>query len=276
MRNTKLLALVFALLASSTAFAGRGSSYGQVKGAIATGNADVIISELERAERLMCVACAEPVMELLDHDDYRIREVAAWWIARRPVLKAEVRDLATARLYADDGVLARNAADALGTFRHPGALPALRQATTRQDFPAMTRAAAVQAIGTIGAPEGRAAVVGAFADPAPEVRIAALRAYDALRGTADGVAVVPLLADADVEVRREAARTVGQAAPAAARVELERLLASDSDAFVRRNAAWSLGRVGDAASRPALEAAALNDASSLVRSVAKASISRLR
>jgi HEAT repeat protein len=277
MRN-HLVALTVGLvsLIATPASAGRGSSYGQIKGAIATDHPDVIISELERAERLVCGACVEPVMALVDHEDARVREVAAWWLARRPAQKAELHDLSVARLYASDAVQARNAADVLGTFRHPNALPALRQAAVREDFPAFVRAAAVQAIGTIGHPEGRADVEAAFADPAAEVRVAALRAYDRLRGAKDGLAIVPLLADADVLVRREATRTVGQAAPLAARAELERVLASDPDVFTRRNAAWALGRLGANDSRAALEAAALNDTSSLVRSVARASLSRLR
>jgi HEAT repeat protein len=274
--NHFLAAGLLVLVASAPASAGRGSSGAQVRSAIKTGSPDVIISELERAERLICPSCIEPVLALVDHDDFRVREVAAWWIARRPAQRAELHDLAVARLYADDAILARNAADVLGTFRHPEALPVLGQAAGRQDFPGFVRAAALQAIGTIGHPAGLATVELAFADPAPEVRRAALRAYDGLRGEKNGLAIVALLADGDQLVRREATRMVGQAAPAAARVELERVLAVDADSFTRRNAAWSLGRIGDPASRAALESAALNDTSSLVRGVAKASLSRLR
>src|SRR5688572_19927169 len=101
MRRVILSMFVLASLLSADAFAGRGSSTSQIKSAIRSGNADAIISELERAERLVCGACIDPVMELLDHDDYRVREAAAWWFARRPSLKAYLTDLATARLYAE-------------------------------------------------------------------------------------------------------------------------------------------------------------------------------
>ncbi len=48
MRNLTFGALL--LLAASTAFAGRGATFGSVMDAIATNNADVIASELERGE----------------------------------------------------------------------------------------------------------------------------------------------------------------------------------------------------------------------------------
>ncbi len=270
-----VLALTVAL-APAPAQAGRGSSYSQVMSAIQTGNADVIISELERSERLICVRCVEPVMALLDSDDYRIREVAAWWIARRPAQKAEIIDVATARLYGDDAVLARNAADALGTFRLRTSVPVLAYATARQDLAPSARAAAVRALGTISHPDGEPAVISAMTDSAAEVRVEAVRAYRAMRGPRDGSALVSLLVDANVDVRREATAAVGHFRTPGARVALEAILATDTDELTRRNAAWSLGQVGDGASRAALDAAVANDASSLVRSVAKASITKLR
>src|SRR5688572_12846989 len=100
MRNQmKIILSVLVLAATAVSFhgssqAGRGSSYSQIMSAIRTNNADVIASELERAERLPCGACVAPVMQLLDNDDYRIREVAAWWFARRPAQKVEIRDTA--------------------------------------------------------------------------------------------------------------------------------------------------------------------------------------
>jgi hypothetical protein len=30
------------------------------------------------------------VLDLIDHDRYELREAAAWWIARRPVLKTQL------------------------------------------------------------------------------------------------------------------------------------------------------------------------------------------
>ena len=275
MRNVKII--IVALVAmTSLAHAGRGSSTSQILSAIRSNNADAIISELERAERLICGACIEPVLALLDHDDYRVREVAAWWVARRPALKAEVHDLSIARLYGEDGTLARNAADALGTFRHPDAIPALSYAAARADLPAEAREAAVRALGTIGHRDAEAAIVSAMGDDAAIVRAAAATAYGELRGLRSGDPLVALVADADTTVRRVAISMIGRHQTVSARAALETALASDADALVRRNAAWALGRIGDTASRAALEAAVANDTSSIVRSIAEAAISSLR
>ena len=280
MRHRPLLAFALVLAATlaapGAAHAGRGSSYGQIMGAIRTGNADVIISELERAERLPCGACIEPVMGLLDSDDYRIREVAAWWFARRPAQKTELIDVATARLYADDPVLARNGADLLGTFRMKAAIPTLAYAAARTDLAPEARVAAIRAIGTISHPDGFPALVKAMTDGDASVRAEAVRSYRAMRGTPDGAPLTALLADANVDVRREAAAAVGHFRNAGARGALESILAGDTDELTRRNAAWSLGELGLAGSRAALEKASTDDTSSLVRSVARASMRKLR
>ena len=280
MRHRSLLVLALMLVATvaapRAAHAGRGSSYGQIMSAIHSGNADVIISELERAERLPCGACVEPVMALLDSEDYRVREVAAWWFARRPAQKTELVDVATARLYADDPLLARNGADILGTFRMRSAIPALAFAAARTDLAPEARVAAIRAIGTISHPDGFPALVKAMTDGDATVRAEAIRSYRAMRGSPDGAPLTALLADANVDVRREAAAAVGHFKNAGARAALESIVAGDSDALTRRNAAWSLGELGLAASRATLEKAAAEDASSLVRSVAKASMRKLR
>lgn len=269
--------LALALVAGlPEAHAGRGGSYSRIMSAVRSTNADAIIAELERAERLICPACVEPVMALLDHEEYRVRDAAAWWIARRPAQKLEVQELSTARLYGSDPILARNAADVLGSLRHPQALPALTYASTRLDFPGYVRAAAVKAIGTIGAPSGEPAIVAALRDGDALVRVAAVEALFSLRGIRSGDVLVPLLRDGDVEVRRRTTAVMGTLRSPLARTSLETLLATDADSLVRRNAAFALGRLGDAASRPVLEAAAVNDDSSLVRSVSRASIRGLR
>lgn len=264
-----LIALL--LLVPTAAFAGRGASLGSVRAAIATGDADVIISELERAERLVCGACVGPVMDLLDNDDYRIREVAAWWFARRPMLKSAITMQSLARIAGTDPSAAEKAADVLGTFRHPSVLPALAGALDR-DFPAATKVALVRAIGTIADPSGESAVVKALGDGSAETRAAAAQAYYDLRGRRDGTPLLPLLGDGDVSVRRQATAVLGSARLPAARVALEGLLAGDKDAIVRRNAAWALSRIGDPASRGALERAAADDPVNFVRSVAKAGL----
>jgi HEAT repeat protein len=264
----RLSALILLLLLAGPAQAGRGASYASIMEAIRTDNADVIISELERAERLVCSACLAPVMDLLDDDNYRIREVAAWWFARRPALKLVLAQEMTARLSGSDARLARNAADILGTFRHPAALPALAGAIARTDLSDEARAAAVRAVGTIAHESGESAVITAFGADGAQTRLAAVQAFHDLRGVRSAAPVLGLVTDTDVLVRRRAVAVVGSLKLTSARSALEDRLLHDTDALVRRNAAWALGEIGGAESRAVLEQVAREDVSSIVRSVA--------
>ena len=277
MKNTtKLLVAAVATCAFATpAFAGRGGSAAKIQNAINTSSTDAIIAELERAERLICDACIAPVMELLDDDRYEVREAAAWWFARRPAMKIMLTERSVDDLAGSDSRLARNAADVLGTFRHPIAIPALSAAVTRTDLSAEARQHIVRALGTIGHRDANTAVEAAMADSDATVRAEALIAWGAIRNPADATAAVALIDDEDAVVRGYAAAVVGQFREASARTALEAQLASDESSIVRRNAAWALGRIGDAASRDALEAA-VDDPSSLVRMTAQSAIYKLR
>jgi HEAT repeat protein len=270
-KHFQLLAAVAITGFAATASAGRGGSYAHIENAISTGGSDAIIAELERAERLPCDACIAPVLGLLDDDRYEVREAAAWWFARRPVMKVALRDQATSDIQGNDSRVARNAADILGTFREPTAIPVLAAAVSRTDLSAEARQHAVRALGTIGNLQGDAGIETAFGDSDASVRFEALDAWLNIRGQHGAAAAVDLIGDSDASVRAKAAAVIGDKREASARVALEAQLATDSDPAVRRNAAWALGRIGDQASRPALEAAA-NDPSSLVRMTAKAAI----
>ena len=125
--TTLTCSMVLAALAPA-AQAGRGSSYSRVMTAINTGGVESIIGELEQAERLICPGCVAPVMKLLDDDRYAVREVAAWWLACRPAQKKQVTEMSLQRLVTGNSVEVRNAADALGTFRHPQAIAPLATA----------------------------------------------------------------------------------------------------------------------------------------------------
>lgn len=273
---TKLLVAAVAMVAlGGTASAGRGGSAAKIQNAINTSSTDAIIAELERAERLICDACIAPVMDLLDHDRYEIREAAAWWFARRPAMKIMLTERSVDDLAGSDSRLARNAADVLGTFRHPIAIPALAAAVTRTDLSAEARRHIVRALGTIGHRDANTAIEEAMADGDATVRAEALLAWAAIRNQASAATAAGLLSDEDAVVRGHAAAVVGQFREASARAALEAQLASDESAIVRRNAAWALGRIGDAQSRDALEAAT-DDPSSLVRMTAQSAIYKLR
>jgi HEAT repeat protein len=86
-------------------------------------------------------------------------------------------------------------------------------------------------------------------------------------GTAD--ALVPLLRDRDIDVRREAARSLGRLRdPAAVDALLDAL--RDDNSFVRRWAATALGDIGDPRARDALRAAAKDPTSLAAQAAARA------
>jgi hypothetical protein len=276
MKQMFLAAAVAGALAAAggTAEAGRGGSAARIQNAVATGSVDAIIAELERSERLICDACTPTVMDLLDNDRYELREAAAWWVARRPFLKNEVTTRSLADLQGNDSRLARNAADALGTFRHPQAIPALAAAVVRTDLSVDARMAAARALGTIGHRNANTALTAAMNDSDASVRLAAETSWLQIRKQANAAPVIGLLDDGDATVRAKAAGVVGELRDAAGRAALETALANDADPNVRRNAAWALGRIGDSASRTALSAAT-TDPSPLVRQTAKAALAGL-
>jgi len=260
---------------TSAAHAGIGGSASRIKNAINGGGTHTIIAEVVRAERLVCGACIEPVMGLLDDSRYDVREVAAWWFSRRPSLKTELTQRSLAYLVGNDSTMVRNAADILGTFRHPVAIPALSTALARTDISVEARVHIAKALGTIGHRDANPALMAAMSSPDSQVRLEAVRSWLDIRGQANAAPVVALVNDSNLEVRRKAAAVVGNLRDASGRAALETRLTSDSDSVVRRNAAWALGRIGDSASRSVLEAAT-TDTSGLVRRTAKQALRRLR
>jgi HEAT repeat protein len=275
---TLLAAMVAGALATSPrpARAGQGSSPQAVASAIASGSPDAIKAELERAEHLVCGACVDYVLPLIDDPDAGIREVAGWWLIRRGASRPVFRDMLT-RLGEPSSIRARNAADILGAFALPQAIPALGAALSNPVFTPEARAAMAAALGKIHRPEAAAPLGAALADSVPEVRAAALAALRHIDGFRDGQVAVPLLTDADPAVRVQAIFTVAERGTAAAALPLVGLLQSDPSASVRRRAAWALGRIHAPAAIAAepLGQAASSDASPFVRSLARASLAAL-
>ncbi|HTM21918.1 MAG TPA: HEAT repeat domain-containing protein [Kofleriaceae bacterium] len=275
---SKLLAVAagsFLFLAVPSAHAGRGSNLSRVTSAVASGGSLTIRAELEQAERLLCPGCVTVIEPLLRDDRYEVREVAAWWFARRPAEKKALTEQSITALQGGDTVAVRNAADIVGTFRHPVAVPALNAAYARSGLGAEARLAIVRALGTIGVQGGNATLQAAMADTDAGVRYQALVSWQAIRQQANAQPALPLIGDADVNVRRKAAAVVGGFRDAGGRAALETVLLNDSDPVVRRNAAWALGRIGDVASTDALVQAA-SDPSPLVRLTARAARRQLR
>lgn len=266
-------ALVFG---ASTAQAGRGSSPQAVASAIASGSADAIKSELERSEVLVCAACVDYVLPLIDSQDESVREVAGWWLVRRGVSRQVFKDMLV-RLGQPDSVKARNAADVLGSFRSPQAIPALGAALSNPVYSSEARAAMAKALGTISRPAAAAPLQAVLADSDPVVRAASLEALRNVQGFKDGTVAAPLLGDSDANVRVQAVFVVGQLRTTSAAPTLVQVLQNDASPDVRKRAAWALGHMNASASvaAPALTQAAANDPSPFVRSLARAALANL-
>jgi HEAT repeat protein len=278
------LALVSALaLAPGAAFAGRGSSPGAIKTAIASGSVDAISAELERSERLVCGGCINDVKPLIDHPDPRVRRVAAWWLSRRGLRSDLFVEMAT-RLGQPDSRKAEAAADVLGSLRTPKAIEPLGAGLNNPRFDGSARAAMAAALGRIGDAAALPALATGAKDPDPQVRAAALGAVRELRATIPAAALVEHLGDADEAVRVEAIYSLGatrglgldDTTRAAANRGLADLVKGDVSARVRRKAAWALGEIhGSAALASAALSAALDDPDPGVRSLAGAALSKL-
>ena len=68
-----------------------------------SGSVDAIIAEVERAESLMCEECMPTMINLTEDNRVEVREVAAWWFAKRPALQRHhgLADQGRARRAAD-------------------------------------------------------------------------------------------------------------------------------------------------------------------------------
>ena len=278
-KTMKLAVVTFlgiSLAAAGTAVAGRGSSPAAISRAIASGSSDAIKAELERAEHLVCFSCIDMVRTLIDNQDQGIRQVAAWWLARRTSAGTVRVDMLT-RLSQPDSIAARNAADVLGEFHYVSSIPALSAALTNPVYSGEARAHMASALGRINRPAVVAPLTAALGDGDIQVKVAAMKALQSIAGLRDGSAVSPLLGDGDLGVRAEAATTIGMFHDANSTAALVTALQNDASPIVRKNAAWALGEVHASASvaGPALQSAAANDASPFVRSLATAALTRL-
>ena len=277
------LAIATVLAFPTSALAGRGSSPEAIRSAIASNSVDAISAELERAERLLCGACVTMVTPLVDHQDKRVRQVAAWWLARRG-LRTELAVQMNNRLAQPDSRLARNAADVLGGMRHLRAIEPLSAALHNPVFDAEARSAMALALGRIGEPAAAPALVSALAAKEAPIRASALQALRELRGPLDAAPAAALLRDPAEAVRMEAAYTVasrGRTLDARSRDQVTAALIDrlghDPSASIRRKVAWALGEIGasQALAGSALRGSASGDADLSVRTLARAAIGKL-
>ncbi len=283
MRTATVFAFVLAL--SSPAFAGFGSSAVALKAAVQSGSADAIVAELEKAEELPSAGAVAVVLPLVDNASYRVRDAAGWWLTRRGVRTQVIADM-TARLQGSDPVAARNAGDVLAAMRDFSTLPAL-SAYLQKPLDEDSGVAVARALGAIGHPTSITALSSALGSSLAGVRAqsaASLRDLRAPKGAlvaASTGPLLPLVSDADANVRRQAIITIGFIAQSggdatAALTALSSATTGDPAATVRKAAAWALGQLKNGAARAALQQAQANDSDPLVRSIASASLANLR
>lgn len=233
--------------------------------AIEGGSPEQLSRILEYGERVECHSCV-PLLQrqLLEHDDARVREMAAWWLRRRPFGFAAVfREIRMVLANDADPVRRARAAEALGEFMDPNGVVHLTAAL--DDADARVRAAAVRGLGRINSPAGIAGIVRAFTDTDPRVREAAVAQVLYVNFFREHEALMGLLADDDAQVRRRAALALGTFRVQEATPALSAMLAGDADAMVRQAAAWALGRIGNGDARAALTARRNVEEVSLVR-----------
>ena len=285
MRTVIVLASVLAL--SSPAFAGFGSSSVALKAAVQSGSVDAIVAELEKAEELPSQGAIAVVLPLVDHDSWRVRDAAGWWLTRRGVRTQVIANM-TARLSGSDPIAARNAGDVLAAMRDFSTVPAL-SAFLAKPLDEDSGVAVAKALGAIGHPSALSALNGGLGSTLAGVRAqsaASLRDLRAPKGTtvaASYAPLLPLVADGDANVRLQSIQTIGfiggagkvTATPAVI-TALSAAATGDPAAVVRKAAAWALGELKDGSARAALMQVQANDTDSLVRSIASAALANLR
>jgi HEAT repeat protein len=205
-----------------------------------------------------------------------VREAAAWWLRKRPANRELVSRMTTRLAEMPTPTLARNAAEALGHFRDPAAVPVLGRVLADAQKPAEVRRAAAYALGAIGHPEAATALKLALADGSAGVRLQAVRALRLVRTYREAAPLLPLVADGDVLVRRASVLLLGQIRDAQAVPALVAALQGDTDKRVRRQAAWALGRIGDRTAYAALTEAVSRDTDSFVRAQARSALKQLK
>ena len=109
----------------------------------------------------------------------------------------------------------------------------------------------------------------ALSDPSPMIRVMAAKAILSLDPAESAAALLPLLADKDEFVRREAAYALGHTYSRTATSALSELLLNDKEAGVRGAAAVALGKIADEAGVVALASTLAPELSAPVKSKRK-------
>lgn len=239
----------------------------QLMSVINAGSPMALRSLLEYGERLECHECV-PVLQarMLDpREPAGVREMAAWWLRRRPFGFGAVMAETRAVLASDPDPARRAvAAEAIGEFMDPHGVAHLGRALA-EDGDVQVRVAAVRGLARINAAASLTHLSAALRDSSTEVQEAALQVVLRVNFFRDQDALLPLLASDTGSIRRRAALVIGAMDVEAAVPALAAMVTGDTDDMVRQAAAWALGRIGTAEARAALREAQGVESSPRVR-----------
>lgn len=241
------------------------------------GAPSAIWETLEHGERVECLQCISAVEPLLYRDDPQTREIAAWWLRRRPFGvfgPGEAYEKTLNTLRADPDAKRRAyAAYALGEFLAAPGIAACANAIA-QDQDATVRAAAASALGRLN-DDGAGALGRAMGDADARVKLSAIGAAGKINSFTDVGAVSRLVGDGDAFVRRRAVELLDRMRAKDAAAAVLQLAQNDPSRDVRLSACHALGSMGDGSVKPALEQIMANDTDGLVRDQARIALKRL-
>lgn len=209
---------------------------------------------LEYGERVECFECM-PVLErrMLSDDDATVREMAAWWLRRRPFGFADIYHRTRLVLESDASEVRRTrAAAALGEFMVPNGVIYLTRAL-REDTSASVRVAAARSLIRLNATTALPILSEALRGGETSVQLAVLEGVLHVNFFRDVEGVIEALGSSDAAVRRQAALVLGALDGSDAAVPvLAAMVRGDESVMARQAAAWALGRIGGAEARSAL------------------------
>ena len=249
-----------------------------IKSAAVSGAPTLIWETLEHGEKIECLDCISSVAPLLyDSTSAKTREIAAWWLRRRPLGvfgPGEVYEQTLNTLASDPDPLKRSyAASALGEFLFAPGIAACSQALAA-DGDARVRAAAASALGRLN-DDGAGALGKALSDSDPSVKLAALGAAGIINSFSGLPAVAGLTSDATPQVRRRAIEVLDGLNAKDSVAAVAAVAQKDADPTVRAEACHALGTFGDASVRSVLQNLAASDADQFVRDQAQIALKRI-
>lgn len=218
---------------------------------------------LEYGERVECHECVAPLQQLMLDPavDAGTREMAAWWLRRRPFgFDAVMRETRIVLAGDADPTRRAAAAAAIGEFMDWHGVQHLGTALTSDADPRV-RTAAVLGLARINSPRGLPLIATALTDADPAVVDAALRSVLRVNFFRAHDALLPLLGHIDGVICRRVALVIGSLEIDASVPALAAMLRGDENELARQAAAWALGRIGTAEARNALHESMTTEAS---------------